>query len=192
MGSFAGREPAKRTVGVLGSERGVGVTQFCVALANFISLESGSNVQLLDVSGTGQLACVPVTADKRLFGVTYFADVDKKQIPALMSRDYDYMILELGSDRSCNYAEFLRCTKKIVVGSFCLWKRQAYDDLMQFVKNEAGYTDWEFCALFGKKEDKKEFKKRYGVPLRAIPFLQDPYELGREDFLFLKEFTKGI
>ena len=85
MGSYAGREPAKRTVGVLGSERGVGVTQFCVALANFISLESGSNVQLLDVSGTGQLARVPVTADKRLFGVTYFADVDKKQIPALMS-----------------------------------------------------------------------------------------------------------
>ena len=67
MGSFAGREPAKRTVGVLGSERGVGVTQFCVALANFISLESGSNVQLLDVSATGQLARVPVTADKRLF-----------------------------------------------------------------------------------------------------------------------------
>ena len=87
MGSFAGREPAKRTVGVLGSERGVGVTQFCVALANFISLESGSNVQLLDVSGTGQLARVPVTADKRLFGVTYFTDVDKKQIPALMSRE---------------------------------------------------------------------------------------------------------
>ena len=57
MGSFAGREPAKRTVGVLGSERGVGVTQFCVALANFISLESGSNVQLLDVfRGRGQKA----------------------------------------------------------------------------------------------------------------------------------------
>ena len=140
----------------------MGVTQFCVALANFISLESGSNVQLLDVSGTGQLACVPVTADKRLFGVTYFADVDKKQIPALMSRDYDYMILDLGSDRSCNYAEFLRCTKKIVVGSFCLWKRQAYDDLMQFVKNEAGYTDWEFCALFGKKEERKDTECRSG------------------------------
>ena len=62
-----GENRRKGRSGVLGSERGVGVTQFCVALANFISLESGSNVQLLDVSGTGQLACVPVTADKRLF-----------------------------------------------------------------------------------------------------------------------------
>ncbi len=192
VGICGGREPAKRTIGVLGSERGVGVTQLCIALANFISLESGGEVQLLDVSKTGQLAHVPTTADGKLFGVEYFVDVQKKQIPSLMSRDHDYMILDLGSSREDNYAEFLRCTKKIVVGSFCLWKRQAYDDLMQFVKNEASYTDWEFCELFGKKEDKKEFKKKYGVPLRTIPFLRDPYHLRQEDFLFLKEFTRGL
>lgn len=182
----------KKTVGVLGSDRGVGVTQLCIALANFISLESGRKVQLLDVSGTGQLARVPTASNGTLFGVKYIPDVERKQIPLLMNGYYDYMILDFGSDRAKNYTEFLRCTKKIAVGSFCLWKRRAYDDLMQFIKNETGYTDWEFCELFGKKEDKKEFRKKYGVPLRTIPFLPDPYKQGQEDFLFLKEFIKGL
>ena len=64
----------KKTVGVLGSDRGVGVTQLCIALANFISLESGRKVQLLDVSGTGQLARVPTASNGTLFGVKYIPD----------------------------------------------------------------------------------------------------------------------
>ena len=102
----------KKTVGVLGSDRGVGVTQLCIALANFISLESGRKVQLLDVSGTGQLARVPTASNGTLFGVKYIPDVERKQIPLLMNGYYDYMILDFGSDRAKNYTEFLRVQKR--------------------------------------------------------------------------------
>ncbi len=192
MGCYKGKEPMKRTIGVLGSERGTGVTHLCIALSNFISLESGGEVKLLDVSGTGELRQIKTAKEGRLFGVSYFPDTRKEQIPRLMSESYDYMILDFGNDSESNYAEFLRCTKKIVLGSFCPWKRQAYDRFMQFAKKEKNYADWEFCELFGKKEDKKEFKRLYGVPLRRIPFILNPYELGKDEFLFLKEFIRGL
>lgn len=193
MGFFRGKEPKKKTIGVFGSDRGVGVTHLALAIANFISLESGEKVILADLSGTKELKQIKTAKGGTLFGVSYFPGVTNAQIPQLMNESYDYLIFDFGSDREKNYKEFLRCDRKIVTGSFSPWKRQSYDDFMQFINNEKSYMEWAYCALFGlKKEDRKDFKKLYGVPVRAVPFFESPYELGKEEYLFLQEFKQGL
>lgn len=193
MGFFKGKEPKKKTIGIMGSDRGVGVTHLALAIANFISIETGEKVILADLSGTKELKRIKTAKDGTLYGAAYFPDVTNEQIPRLMNESYDYLVFDFGSDREKNFREFLRCERKIVTGSFSLWKRQAYDDFMQYAKYEKSYMEWDYCALFGiKKEDKKNFKKLYGVPVREVPFFSNPYELEKEEFLFLQEFIQGL
>ena len=178
-----------KTIGIIGTATGVGVTHLALSLSNFLVIEQGKRVMLADFSAGRELGHVPVTPKKCAYGVTYAVDWDIKRMPQLMNEAFDFLILDFGSDWQNNREEFLRCSKKIVLGSLQPWKKEQYDRRMQELEKETGFEHWDYCALFGEKEEKKYFMQTYHLTLRLVPFFENPYRLGKKEFLFLQEFT---
>lgn len=64
----------------------------------------------------------------RLHGVDYYPNLAPDAVPRLLNMGYDYLILDLGSLNESAAAEFLRCDRKIVLGSLALWKAWSYEE----------------------------------------------------------------
>ena len=55
--------------------------------------------------------------------------------------------------------EFLRCDRKIVVGSISPWKVIAYERFLNHITATENYEAWEFLVLFANMLDKKTIQK---------------------------------
>lgn len=66
----------------------------------------------------------------RLHGVDYYPNLAPDAVPRLLNMGYDYLILDLGSLNESAAAEFLRCDRKIVLGSLALWKAWSYEEFL--------------------------------------------------------------
>ena len=124
---------------------------------------------------------------RELLGVHYFTDICVGKIPEIMNSGYEAFVLDLGADYAAVREEFLRCDRKIVVGSISPWKISAFEHFMKDVIALENYELWEFLVLFANLLDKKSIQKRYGVHMLSIPWIENPFYLKKEDMMFLNK-----
>ena len=125
--------------------------------------------------------------NQTLVGVHYFTDLGVGKMPEIMNSKYEVFVLDLGSDYTLAREEFLRCDRKIVIGSISPWKVSAYEHFIKKVMETENITSWEFLILFANLSDKKKIQKRYGVQMISIPWIENPFYLKKEDMMFLNK-----
>ena len=189
MNGFSSRRLKERiSIGVLGTERGSGATHLVLAAANYLYSGIGRKTAVLELSGRNDLQAMVLREGNgsELLGVRYFFGNEARQVPELYNQEYEAYVLDLGVDYRAARGEFLRCDTKIVIGSISPWKASKYEYFLEFVQQET-YKMWDYLVLFGYKQDKRKMEKRYGIRMKQMPFLENPFCLQREDIAFLQK-----
>jgi hypothetical protein len=123
-----------------------------------------------------------------IYGADYYPAATKSDIPILMNGDYSYYIMDLGNMDTADWDEFLRCDRKIIIGSLAPWKIHCYETLIcnhaSLLKKKGDFT---YLVQTGNLNMARQFARENGVSVRAIPFISNPFQIEKEQFLFLQE-----
>lgn len=189
------------TVGILGCEPGAGVTHLCIALANYCASKLQKTTACLELCSPGELSALspehnPAAVQKNgicdtgfsIYGVDYYPAVQPDLIPTLFNTDYCYLILDMGYADRADWNEFLRCDRKLIVGSLAPWKTYCYESLFcnysASLKNNRSFV---YLVQTGDKWDIAEFAEKHRIAMKTVPFISNPFQIEKERFLFLQE-----
>lgn len=188
---LAGRRREHRTIGFLGADSGVGTTHLALAAAVFAVSEQGIPAAFVELSDKPCIAALDAGKGERDFftadGVGYYPHAASGRMPELLSGPYEYLILDLGCGTD-GWQEFLRCDLRYVVASLSPWRIGQAENFMTTHMENAGFHY--FTALLtitGNVYEKKNFQRKYHVPVRTIPFIADPFWPGRGQMSFFQE-----
>lgn len=188
---LARKQKERKTVGFFGVDSGVGTTHAAIAAANYVVNEWGVSAAVAEM---GNRACLWDLNDGRgnenhfmIDGVGYYPQIEPEEMPQLLNSVYQYLILDMGCDERC-WQEFLRCDLKYVVASFSPWRIRRAEQFMELHEKE--HSKNYFTALLtvtGSVYEKRKFQQKYHVPVRTIPFIADPFWLGKDQLSFFQE-----
>ena len=206
------RERSRTTIGIAGCCPGCGVTHLAVALSCFCSSKLRKKTAYLELherneisslfsnenpfscentfSRGGQIAlCKEKQTDASIHRrrIDYYPNVACEQVPVLLNRGYEYLILDLGSSQEAKKSEFLRCDIKLVLGSLAPWKVSYYNNFLKEYSfgDQAGQ-----CILYfvqsGSRKTTTLFSKEHHISVQNIPFIKNPFQIEKELFSFLQ------
>ena len=189
------RGRTREVIGLIGTHHGVGVTHTGLLLAFYFGEELGRKTALLECNKNRDMQLIEQAyewdneAGNRFFfhQITCYKEVAADQIPQILGEDYEYVILDFGTELSSNREELLRCSMKIVVGGQSEWDVLK---LKEFIKNTEvmrGSEHW-ICYLVRAGERtiarlKKEIKQR----IWAVPDIQEPTRMSSNVRKFFRQ-----
>lgn len=148
------------------------------------SAEMHSKVSLLGTSHAPESG-----RDKLHFkyhGVDYYPHVSGNEVPALLNQGYDYLILDMGSMKEADHSEFLRCDRKLVLGSLAPWKIWTYEEFFRQFDNSVNLGEgFYYLTQTGTAKSIPHFSKAHHISMSGVPFIKNPFRIEKELFLFL-------
>lgn len=122
----------------------------------------------------------------KLHGVDYYPHVAGNEVPALLNQGYDYLILDMGSMKEADHSEFLRCDRKLVLGSLAPWKIWTYEEFFRQFSNSVNLGEgFYYLAQTGTTKNIPQFSKAHHISMSGVPFIKNPFQIEKELFLFL-------
>ncbi|CUH91717.1 hypothetical protein [Herbinix luporum] len=188
---------AIRTIGLLGVNRGVGVTYTGMLLAYYYATEKGFKTAYLECNNHMdfqrlQEAYEWSREDEKSFSldnITYFKQVTKKQLVDILSEDYECYILDFGTDFISSKEEFIRCDKKVIIGDNGVWNLSKMLAFLKSLDNIKGSKSWIYMIPFADRRVLMGMKDETDRFFFKIPFESDFTNLSKESFtLFHKLF----
>ena len=182
----------KITIGIVGAGSGVGTTFLSMALADYFAEYKRKRTALLEAGGQHQLQSL--CPREKVFSVgkvSVYPHVHSEEVPQLCNGKQEITILDLGNDYTKVRLDFLRCSRKIVIGSMTPWKKNAYMRLMDQIQQEENYKQWlRSVILFGKKEEIRTIMAKYKVVASTMPYMEQPYPVGKKEMLFFRRLAE--
>lgn len=123
----------------------------------------------------------------KIANTTYYKNVSESMLLEILNEDYEYIIYDFGTDYTENQNEFLRCSKKIVVGSLSEWKQTQYGIFLDSTTEERKKGNWEFLELFGNEYVIDGLKRKYKIEIKQIPFEPDAFIIHGCNFEFFNQ-----
>ena len=186
---LAGRRREHRTIGFFGADSGVGTTHLALAAASFAAGERGIPAAVVELSDKPCIDALDTRAGERNFftadGVGYYPRAAYERMPELLNGPYRYLMLDLGCETR-GWQEFLRCDLRYVVASLSPWRIGKAEHFMNTHNQNIHY----FTALLtitGNVYEKKNFQRKYHVPVRTVPFIADPFWPMKDQLSFFQE-----
>lgn len=124
-------------------------------------------------------------------GIDYYPNITGSEIPTLFNMGYHYLIFDMGCFGESDFQEFLRCDRKLILGSLAPWKTKSYQDFFAYLGNITNLGEGLYYLVqTGNTKDILQFSKTYHISRRnifQIPFIKNPFCIEKELFLFLQE-----
>lgn len=189
---------ALTTVGILGSESGVGVTHLAILLGNYLTAKCNQHTAVVELSGKSSFRNIQRVYKSRhkpknigkcfeLYDLAYFYEVSTADLSIIYNLGYDIIVLDFGFDYAKARVEYLKCQKKLVIGSVSDWKKLLFMQKIEMLLKETGGEMFQYLALFGEKVECQEWKKLYHIDIRGLPFEPDPYTIHNKNFDFYEK-----
>lgn len=173
----------------MGYERGMGVTHLSVALANYTTRWLGTKTALVEMGERNALMQLSAEGNAECFcmnGVDYYPSTTSSELGYIYNMDYEYIILDLGTDSREARQELIRCNGKLIVGSLCPWRRSSYYNYIKRILKESGNRDlFTFLALYEDKIEIKRCRRTLKAQVKSIPFIANPFAICEKDTPFL-------
>lgn len=187
------------TIGIAGAGQGTGATHFAVMLANYLCSKERRKVAIAEMNGHQDFIEIhkvsqgteEVRAMEKqfvMYDVVYYRNISSEELTEIINNNYEYLIIDFGCWDTSNLTEFLRCSKKILTGSLCEWKRIKYLLTLEQTREVRKKGQWEYLTLFGNERDIKQVGKAFEIKLKNIPFEPDAFLIQSKNFKFFKEF----
>lgn len=180
----------KESIGILGVQSGVGVTHLGVAMMEYSLRYRRRRTAYVELSGNHEIEQLQDLAGKKFHypgHAMFFPNQSDRSPGEWLQSDCDTYIVDGGSDFYRSKNEFMRCDKKLVLMSLSPWKNQEVEQFMTYIyEGEKWGSSVTLLAHLGNKEDKKEFQKKYKIPIYCSPYIEDPFRLKKADIEFLR------
>ena len=181
---------AKRTIGLIGTNRGAGVTYTGMLLAYYFGTEKRMKTAYLECNSHmdfDRLWQAYEWSDEneqsfRLDRVTYYKKVAKNQIPEILNEDYDCCILDFGMDFSSSREEFIRCGSKIILGDRAIWNQSRMIAFLRDLKHTKESRHWIHLIPCAEQRLVARMARETDRCFFRIPFEPDVTSLSKETY----------
>lgn len=187
------------TIGVLGVEKGLGVTHTCVMLAGYLSKKNKvAVIELNDSKHFKEIALI-IKDDKEIAKrkfiynkVHYYWDIDYGQFISLYREKYDFLILDLGSYLELrDMDEFVRTDIRLVIGHGMDWKIK---EISKFYLENRDYdpnNNWYYVLPFMDKKSIREIKSKIENKVFFLPYNINPFVVNQETKKIFEQILHG-
>lgn len=124
-------------------------------------------------------------------GLYYYPHIDSNSLPTLLNQGFEYLILDLGSMEDGQQSEFLRCDRKVVLGSLAPWKSEKLEQLfINFNNKEINGEGFFYLVQAGHQKACYSFCRTHHALLCPIPFIKNPFLIEKDLFTFLQNLAE--
>lgn len=181
------------SVGILGIDKGEGVTSLAVGLASYLQELRFRQTAMVEMNREGEFEEIRDTyfgkeckeAPFEIFKINYYPGVTRNQYARICNMGYDCVVTDFGHDYRNSMEDFLRCDRKIIMGSINLWKYRKYLEFYEYIKNFPGVGTWQFI-LSGDEEDIRMIRAKHGIEVMCKQFFINPYHISEIEEAYYK------
>jgi hypothetical protein len=184
-----------RTIGICGVEHGIGTTHIALALSNYLCSKCGLSTACLELNASRQIGALSDgkgTGFFRYLKIDFYPDAKLDQLPDILGKNYSCVVFDMGTLGTAAYPEFVQCDLKLVVGSVRPWKAGSFENWLN--RHQSLYNifseDFIFLGNMGIKEELAVCTRRYRLPMLAVPYLENPFQLTSSDWTFFEKLLK--
>jgi hypothetical protein len=185
----------REVIGLIGTHHGVGVTHTGLLLAFYFGEELGKKTALIECNGHRDMQLIEQAyewsnEEDNTFSfhqITCYKEVRSGQMPQILGEDYEYVILDFGTDLATNREELLRCSTKIVVGGRSEWDILKLKEFIRNTEVIRGSEHWICYLVRAKDQTVQKVKKDLKQRIWALPNIEDPTRISSNVRLFLKQ-----
>lgn len=182
-------------VSIIGVEGNVGTTHLSIVLANYLA-RMGHEVAVVEANNSNDLQEIERAYEGKNFnsltqsfminGVHYFKSNADFDIPLLLSKGYNFILLDLGAyENNKLLNEFLRSHVQIVVAQGSEWKQKKLYDFVHMYHDQS--NRWRICIPCSNDMMRDDIKKQIkGTNVYGIPLHPDPYKTQKDSDSVLK------
>ncbi|WFR57745.1 hypothetical protein QA584_01295 [Anaerocolumna sp. AGMB13025] len=182
------KSQGKLVIGLIGTHTGAGVTHLGILLAVYLSECLGHKTAFIECGGNNDLKHLQEhffhpeeeqynQESFTLNRVTFHKNKRLQGLPEIIGDKYDCVILDLGTDLAKHKSEFLRCDKKIVIGSLAVWKTHELEKFINITAPIKNCEQWIYAIPFATKKTVREAEKKYKRIIQGVPYEPDPFLL---------------
>ena len=189
LGKLTKTNTGMKTIGVAGSDKGVGVTHFCITSAELLRV-NGFKVAVLEANNSlsfQELADNLNLSEDEYFtrdrgyeydGIDFYFNQPINTIASIKSEGYDYLIIDMGLFAKCDKSVFNMATFNIIVASSRLWN---FSYLIENVCNDKhdGWGDYTYVFPFARENTKMQAEIKDSLEVSNIYFPEyneDPFK----------------
>lgn len=179
------KNPGTTVIAVLGSDRGVGATHFCMALCNFLQNVYGLKVSYAEMNMHSVAGVLEDKLENRVRKIRMYGcgSLDWNSI----RKGSDAAVADISWDNPGGMAEFMRSDIRFVVGALSSWKEASLESMLDRLLNTPeGNCDFTCLSLPCDRRIKKKIEKEYGIAVSLIPYMENPFILRSEHCMWFE------
>lgn len=173
---------AKRTIGLLGTSRGAGVTYTGMLLSFYFAMEKRIRTAFLECNDHKDFERLQNVYEWSmeegksfsLDRLTCYRQVAADGIWEIFSDDYGCFILDFGTDYISWKEEFMRCGTKIIIGDRAVWNLVKTAEFVGSLENVRRGRDWIYMIPCATKGVLNRMYDQTGVKFISVPYEPDP------------------
>lgn len=191
-----GADRGRDVIGLIGTHRGVGVTHFGLLLAFYMGEELGKKTALLECNNHMDLSLIQTAyewsrEDAFSFSfhqVTCIKAVPLERIPMIFGEDYECLILDFGTDFNTNREEFLRCSKKMIIGGRAEWDQLKLLKFTEASEAMKGSDSWLYFIPHADDKIATRISNLVRRRVYPVPTILEPTRPSNISYRFFKRF----
>lgn len=170
---------SKTIIGIGSVDRGAGTTCVCLAFANYLCNKMGMKTAYIELNTTNQINSLSSKDSEHPFvymGIHIFPSTKVTSLKDILSKDFDYFILDMGILTTYTAVEFSKCQKQFLVCNFCEWKKRTTQKKIQDLFQNTNLEREKLILL-------KTFASKSTGPLlsemhfKTFPPISNPFQL---------------
>ena len=169
-----------KRIGLLGIKPGVGVTHAGILLGEFLKEKLGAKVAFIEKNYHGDVERLGNTVygvldDKFTFRGIDFYPQNREEELEKQKNEYDYLIVDFGTQKKKNLKELEQCEKKVIIGTLNLWEWQEYLRAAQYYKENIEEETIAYMVSLGNEKLVSKIERK----LRSRVCLLGPQSIGK-------------
>lgn len=157
-----------------------------VALANYAAGGLNEKTAYLELFGQEEMSRWKEKNENGYFvdqKVFYYPEFDREQIPILLNRNYEKIIMDFGDAYIQFREEILRCDRKIFLLNLNPWQKFAAEKMVNIVQNKYwGDIEPVYMSVNAQPAEKEKMEKEFGIEITEVPFIKNPRLVMSEEF----------
>ena len=167
-----------KVIGILGSQKGDGVTTMSIAMANYLAEIMSMKTAIVECNETAAFERMKDNymgkdASDNCFvvgKVTYYFSITMSDFFATYANRYEYVIVDFGTSIKNYYGNLSKIKYRIVIGSIMPYKVFYHENLLEKEGLEEA-----FHLLYGDDKNVREYSKKHKISALPIPMIVNPY-----------------
>ena len=186
-----------RVIGIAGCTPGSGVTHIAISAANYLTGMMGFRVAYVEVKEKSDIVQFleknPIIHSRCVgfshMNVDYFPQAQADDVADIEELGYDFLICDLGVIEPEVRSVLRRCHRRIIIGSLKPWKYKKYSEYMRDLYMKDDSLRGFLYVIFLRKEEEQRFYREFGVRVKGVSLIEDPFRLKGVDRDYLERFT---